>query len=75
MAGPPVAPGMLRALLLAGLLLTLGVAAAPAAAAEEVRVGPCEIDGCVYACVAVTESCRGDHLFCTFFAFQVWCLP
>ena len=66
---------MLRALLLAALLLTVGLAAAPTVAAEEIRVGPCEIDGCVYACVKVTEGCRGDNLACVLFAFRFHCVP
>lgn len=66
---------MMRAILtvtlLAGLALT---ALAPTAAAEEIRVGPCEIDGCVYACVHVEETCRGDHEACILVGFQFWCV-
>jgi hypothetical protein len=63
---------MLRtAVLVALLLLTLG--AAPASA-EEVRAGPCEVDGCVYACVHVRQECPGGTDACVLFAFRLWCV-
>lgn len=61
------------ALALTAGLLALALAAPPAAA-EEVRVGPCEVDACVYACVHVEETCRGDHEACVLFAHRFWCL-
>ena len=66
---------MLRALLAATLLLIVGLAAAPTASAEEIRIGPCEVDACVYACVYLTEGCRGENLACFLFAFRVHCVP
>jgi hypothetical protein len=63
---------MLRALLLIALFVVV-TAAAPASA-EEVRVGPCDVDACVYACVHIEETCRGGHEACVLFAFRFWCL-
>jgi hypothetical protein len=63
---------MRRALLLAAVLLAL--AASPVATAEEVRVGPCEVDACLYACVDVREPCPQDGRACVLFAFRVWCV-
>ena len=63
---------MLRALVLVSALLVTGLAAP--ASAEEVRVGPCEVDGCVYACVKVKQSCPGETAACVFWAFQLWCV-
>lgn len=64
---------MRRALLFAAVLL-LAVTVAPLASAEEVRVGPCEVDACVYACVHVEESCPQDGRACVLFAFRYWCV-
>lgn len=64
---------MLRTLVLAATLLLAGLSTP--VSAEEVRVGPCELDGCVYLCVRVTEACHGDELVCTFWAFRLWCFP
>ena len=63
---------MFRALVLLGLLLLVG--AATPAQADEVRVGPCEVDACVYACVHVRETCRGDYEACVLWAFRYWCV-
>jgi hypothetical protein len=63
---------MLRAALLVALL-AVTVVAAPVSA-EEVRVGPCEIDGCVYACAHVRQECPGGTDACVFFAFRLWCV-
>jgi hypothetical protein len=64
----------MRLLTLAVLtLLALAAIAAPVQA-EEVRVGPCEVDACVYACVHVTEACRGSYDACVLFAFRYLCV-
>lgn len=62
-----------RALLLSACALSLALVA-PSATAEEVRVGPCEIDACVYACVHLREPCPGDTEACVLFAFRPWCV-
>lgn len=62
---------MLRAAVLAALLALM---VAPPAAAEEVSVGPCEIDGCVYACLHVEQECPGGTDACVLFAFRLWCV-
>ena len=62
-----------RALLMLASVLVFATAASPVQA-EEVRVGPCEVDACVYACVHVEESCRGDHDACVLFAFRYCCV-
>lgn len=63
---------MLRAALLVALLVAL-LGASPASA-EEVHAGPCEIDGCVYACVHVRQDCPGGTDACVLFAFRYWCV-
>ena len=66
---------MLRALAFVALLATLAIAIAPAATAETVRVGPCEVDACIVACVDVREPCHDGRLACTIFAFRWVCTP
>jgi hypothetical protein len=63
---------MLRTLAFVSALLVAGLAAP--VSAEEVRIGPCQVDACVYACVHVREDCRGGHEACVLFAFRYWCV-
>lgn len=64
----------MRTILVASLLLTVGLVAAAPVSAEEVRLGPCEVDACLYACIHVRQSCPGDAEACVLFAFRVWCV-
>jgi hypothetical protein len=65
----------MRLILGSALLLLAAVAVAPAASAETVSIGPCEVDACVVACVDVREPCHDGRLACTVFAFRWVCTP